>query len=267
MPNEYILIAKALHPKKSLGQNFLVNENIAEIEAAYASGRNVIEIGPGLGILTRQLCKISKKVLAVEKDTRVYNMLIERESHRNLKALNADFFSLTDEALDDFDIVVSNIPYQLSSKTLMWLSNHNMEAVLCLQKEFVEHMLAKPGTKKYSKLSVMMALTNKVTQIMKVSRSNFYPVPKVDSIIVLVKPLGHSINPKIASIIGMLMEHKKKRLKNAIADSSKYMGVSKEATALISGKINNREDRVFKLMPEQILETAGRIERELKNIA
>ena len=97
MPNEYILIAKALHPKKSLGQNFLVNENIAEIEAAYASGRNVIEIGPGLGILTRQLCKISKKVLAVEKDTRVYNMLIERESHRNrIEIRSRHFHNLCD---------------------------------------------------------------------------------------------------------------------------------------------------------------------------
>ncbi len=267
MPNKYIVLAKGLRPKKSLGQNFLVSEQIAEIEAAYASGRNVIEIGPGLGILTRQLCKEGKKILAVEKDTRVYNALIEMESHRNLKVLNADFFSLADEALGGFDIVVSNIPYQLSSKTLMWLSNHSMEAVLCLQKEFVEHMLAKPGTKKYSKLSVMMALTNKVTQIMRVSRSNFYPVPKVDSIIILVKPLGRSINPKISSIIGMLMEHKKKRLKNAIADSSKYLGVSKEAAARISGRISNKEDRVFKLMPEQILETAGRIERELKNMA
>lgn len=267
MPNEYIMMAKALRPKKSLGQNFLVNEHIAEIEAAYASGRNVIEIGPGLGILTRQLCKTSKKVLAVEKDTRVYNMLIERESHRNLKVLNSDFFSLTNEALDGFDIVVSNIPYQLSSKTLMWLSNHGMEAVLCLQKEFVEHMLAKPGTKKYSKLGVMMALTNKVTRIMKVPRSNFYPIPKVDSIIVLVKPLDRSISPKIASIIGMLMEHKKKRLKNAIADSSKYMGVSKEAASRISDKIGNGEDRVFKLLPGQILEISGRIEKELKNMA
>lgn len=112
-----------------------------------------------------------------------------------------------------------------------------------------------------------MALTNKVTQIMKVPRSNFYPIPKVDSIIVLVKPLDRSISPKIASIIGMLMEHKKKRLKNAIADSSKYMGVSKEAASRISDKIGNGEDRVFKLLPGQILEISGRIEKELKNMA
>jgi len=123
-------------PKKSLGQSFLINEHYAEIEAAHAAGKTVLEIGAGSGMLTGKLCEVAKKVIAVEIDATLYNELKRRIKADNLKLINGDFFSISAEDLElkHIDIVIANIPYSLSSKTIEFLSENNLQAVLCLQK-------------------------------------------------------------------------------------------------------------------------------------
>ncbi|OJI07496.1 MAG: ribosomal RNA small subunit methyltransferase A [Candidatus Micrarchaeum sp. ARMAN-1] len=243
---------KSLRANRKLGQNFMVNEAIADSEAEYASDRSVVELGPGLGILTARLCARAKRVVAVERDERLYNILSEELKSDNLTLINGDFFKQPDSVFEGCDIMVSNIPYNLSSKTISWLAKFRIEALLCVQEEFAEHMLAKPDTKKYSKLSVTTSLMFNAYQMMRVPRNNFYPVPNVDSMLIYLKPKKEKISPGTMRIISLIMEHKKKSLKNAIMDSQGQLGITKEEAASIAGGFSLSQEKVFKLSPEQI---------------
>ena len=250
---------KELRANKKLGQNFMVNEAIADSESEYALGRNAIEIGPGLGILTKKLCKKARKVLAVERDERLYNILKDDLKCKNAEIICGDFFKQNKKIFSGYEIMVSNIPYNLSSKTISWLSDMHMEALLCIQKEFAEHMLAKPDTRKYSKLSVMSSLMFNIYQIMRVPRNNFYPVPNVDSMLVYLKPKSVEISSKAVEIIGLIMEHKKKTLRNAIIDSRKQLGITNEKAVEIAESVSNSENKVFKLNPDALAKHAEKI--------
>ncbi len=252
-------------PKKKLGQNFLVNDRIAEAEAVHGIDKNVLEMGPGYGILTRLLCKKAKRVVAVERDTALYEHLKHALHSKKLKLICSDFFDVSDEELElgDTDIMISNIPYVLSSKTIEWLSEKRMQAVLCLQKEFVEHMLAREGTDKYSKLSVISALSFSITKIMDVPKGNFRPMPKVDSAVIYMKPKDARITDEEMRIIGILMQHKKKTVRSSFIDSEDQLGITKEEAVRIADSLKHRESRLFKLSPGEILDLSREIGKRL----
>ena len=251
---------------KRLGQVFLISDRVAEIEAAHAEGKTVLEIGPGQGILTRALCAQAKKVIAVEKDFRIYTILKHEMNANNLVLINKDFMEVTDKeiGLSKIDIVIANIPYNLSSSMIGWLSEKHMQAVLCLQKEFVEHMQAKPDTDNYSKLSVMTSLLFRVTKIVNVPKGSFRPIPKVDSIVIYIKPIREPFKNREDELIGLIMQHKKKTVRNAIIDSKSSLGMDKTQMAEIADKISKKDQRVFKLSPQEILDTAEELARLLK---
>jgi 16S rRNA (adenine1518-N6/adenine1519-N6)-dimethyltransferase len=240
---------------KKLGQNFLINKNVAFAEAAHGEDKVVLEIGPGKGILTEELCNVAKNVIAVEKDERLYNYLNSVLHRDNLTLINKDFFDCTKDELsiDSLDILIANIPYNLSSKIISWLYEHKLEAVLCLQKEFVEHMLATEGNKSYSKLSVMSALSFKITPMMKVSKKSFFPKPKVDSQIIFIKPKKEVISKKEEEIISLIMQHKKKLLKNAVLDSKENLNLDMERLEKLFIENASYNKRVFKISPERLL--------------
>ncbi len=251
--------------RKRLGQSFLINESIAQSEAVHGEGKNVLELGAGHGILTRELCKVAKRVVSVEIDPMLYDEIKRRIKAGNLKLINKDFFKATKEELElgKIDIMIANIPYSLSSKTIGFLSDNSLQAVLCLQKEFIEHMLAKPGTRKYSRLSVMSQLSFSMTKIMNVSRGNFDPSPKVDSGIIYLKP-KQKIGKEETDLINRIMQHKKKSVKNAIKDALKK-GMKEEAIDRIVEEAKKKgyyQQKVFKLTPEEILDLAKIIEKE-----
>jgi 16S rRNA (adenine1518-N6/adenine1519-N6)-dimethyltransferase len=247
--------AKQFGARKRLGQNFLLDGKVAETEAKFAKGRAVLEIGPGLGILTEALCSSASKVLAVEKDTRLFSELEGRLRCRNLRLINSDFFDLGVETRG-YDMLVSNIPYNLSSKTLFWIIRNRMEAVLCLQKEFVEHMVAKSGTRKYSRLSVTSSLTLNVEKVMEVDASSFYPKPKVDSEVVHITCRDLLLTDKESDMISLIMEHKKKKLRNAVIDSASKLGIGKMLARHAAERLSSTDARVFAMKPEEILASA-----------
>ncbi len=271
MPAEHFEIGSdywsaGISPKRSLGQNFLTDKATAILESEFGRGKGVIELGPGMGMLTEELCKTAKSVLAVEKDTRLYNYLKARLSSSNLILENKDFFGIGKEVAGKYEILISNVPYNLSSKVLSWVIENRMEAVLCLQKEFVDHMLAKPGSSKYTNLSVFCSLFLSIEKIAKVPPSYFKPAPKVESEIIHIRPKACNAGKEALRIAAYIMEHKKKRLKNAIMDSRKYLGMDRDALALIIGKLPNAESRPFKLRPEELLESAEYIDRRINSM-
>lgn len=174
--------------KKGLGQNFLINESILDKEVAFGDveGKPVIEIGAGLGFLTRKLAEKAKKVLAIEKDTSLKPYL---ENYLE----GCDNVEIVWDDVMEVDLpkqrVVSNIPYQISSPLTFKLLEGGNSAVICYQKEFAERMLAQPGTRDYSRLSATVAFLAKVKKLLVVSKGNFWPQPQVDSMIVDITPL------------------------------------------------------------------------------
>ena len=255
-------------PIKSLGQNFLKNESIAEAEAVHGHGKRVLELGPGYGVLTKLLCKQAKSVVAVEKDANLYRFLKSEITSKKLKLINKDFFKATDEELgaDQIEIMISNVPYNLSSKVIDWLLSHSMQAVLCLQKEFVEHMRAKCDTDNYTRLSVMTELCFSMTKIMDVPRGNFFPIPKVDSAIIYIKPKSTMVvTQRQREILSLLMQHKKKRLRNALIDSHSYLKMEKsQILKSVESLGKELNERTFKRNPYELLEITKKIEKALQ---
>ncbi len=256
---EYKSIIRTIRVSKKLGQHFLINEDVARAEARYAEGRRALEMGPGLGILTRALCSVAKSVVAVERDRALYEMLVQNMDAPNLELINADFFDVGYDRLGGADIMVANIPYNLSSKTIGWLADRGMEAVLCLQKEFVEHMLAEPDTRDYSKLSVIAHLQFDVSRVLDVPLNDFYPVPNVDSVVAHIKPKKRLMRPELIAIIGAIMSHKKKKVRNAVVDAEKALSLSREDARRLSDAVPFSNERLFKLDPAKIMEIAESI--------
>ena len=251
-------LGNPIRPKRKMGQNFLKSPKIAEFEAGYAEGKNALELGAGLGVLPRKLCEVANSVVAIEKDRALFDRLKKDLVSSNLKLVNADFFDLDPEVFGKCDIMVSNIPYNISSKVLMWLSERKMQAVLCLQSEFVEHIIAKQGSRKYSKLSVFAQLNFRIYPVKRVSRLSFYPSPKVDSSIILLDPKDSMVAEPAMKVISLLMEHKKKRMGNALADSSGQLGIGKAlAKSLAEGRYADM--RPFQLAPEELASFAEEI--------
>lgn len=262
--DSYKSMLKGINASKRMGQNFLTNREVARKEAMYAIGRNVVEIGPGLGILTEELCLVAKSVKAVELDRRLYDMLKGRLTYRNIELVNGDFFELPESDFKGYEIMVSNIPYSASSRVISWLGSHPMPAVLCLQKEFVDHMDASPGERSYSKLSVISHLFFSVRRMMDVKASEFYPVPEVDSVVIFLRPTGLRISPAALSMLSLLMEHKKKKVRNAVIDSSKALGIGKAEASSFADTLDGKDERPVHLPPEGILGIAEQMASRLK---
>ena len=153
----------------------------------------VLEIGPGNGNLTKLLIDNAQKVIAIEIDTRMIGELMKRfpnysETGKKLTLLRGDAMKVD---WPFFDIIVANLPYQISSPVLFKMLCHKPAfrcAVLMVQREFALRMIAQPGTECYSRLSVSIQLLAKVDHLLKVGKKNFNPPPKVESSVVRVEP-------------------------------------------------------------------------------
>ena len=257
---------EGIKPRRSLGQNFLRERSVAVMESEFARGKNTLELGPGLGMLTEELCRTAKHVLSVEKDARLYDFLKSRLACGNLEIKNKDFFELSKEEVEGYDILISNVPYNLSSKVLSWIIDNRMETVLCLQEEFVDHMLARPGSKRYTNLSVFCSLFLSIKEIAKAPASYFKPVPKVASKVIHIRIKDFKAGKEALRIIALIMAHKKKRLKNAVMDSREALGLGKTGVMQLSAGLPNAESRPFKLQPSELLESAEYVEGYTKSL-
>ncbi|HEY4479249.1 MAG TPA: 16S rRNA (adenine(1518)-N(6)/adenine(1519)-N(6))-dimethyltransferase RsmA [Candidatus Paceibacterota bacterium] len=213
--------------KKSLGQNFLKNPGIiSDIVAASKVSPDdiVLEIGPGQGILTRELLIKTKKVIAVEKDDRLISYLQER-FHSEIQAgkfeiMHADILDFDlDSALGDKPYkIVANIPYYITGQVIrkfLETNNQPVSMTLLLQKEVAERLVAKDG--KESLLSISVKVYGKPKYVRTVARGNFRPIPKVDSAILSVENITKSLfsdvdRDKFFEILKKGFAHKRKLL-------------------------------------------------------
>ena len=178
-------------PKK-FGQVFLRDKNIAakEVRAlSIADGDQILEIGPGDGILTDILLSYPVKLTAVEPDHRFYEALKIRYS----ELINSGKFIINKESFLDipparYNHIIGNIPYNISSQILFHLLDFDFDsAIMMVQKEFALRLIAKPGTKDYSRLTVNAGIRSDIKIISSVNRQVFSPVPAVDSSIIEIR--------------------------------------------------------------------------------
>lgn len=184
--------------KRSLGQNFLIDTNILKKIVSFAQldeKSGVIEIGPGIGALTEQLARTSKKVVAVEIDQRLLPILKDTLSpYENVKVIHQDMLEadvqkiIEDEFIETDDImVVANLPYYVTTPIIMKLLEEHIpiRGIVCmLQKEVAERISAKPGTKDYGSLSIAVQYYTEAETVMIVPKTVFVPQPNVDSAVI-----------------------------------------------------------------------------------
>ncbi|WP_066301982.1 16S rRNA (adenine(1518)-N(6)/adenine(1519)-N(6))-dimethyltransferase RsmA [Bacillus sp. FJAT-29937] len=184
--------------KKSLGQNFLIDTNILRRivdHAELTEESAAIEIGPGIGALTEQLAKRSKKVVAFEIDQRLLPILQDTLSpYSNTKiihedVLKADVRGMIESELAGMDdiMVVANLPYYVTTPIIMKLLEDKLpiRGIVCmLQKEVADRISAKPGTKDYGSLSIAIQYYTEAETVMIVPKTVFIPQPNVDSAVI-----------------------------------------------------------------------------------
>ncbi|RFU62636.1 16S rRNA (adenine(1518)-N(6)/adenine(1519)-N(6))-dimethyltransferase RsmA [Peribacillus glennii] len=184
--------------KKSLGQNFLIDTNILNRivdHAELTENSGTIEIGPGIGALTEQLAKRSKKVTAFEIDQRLLPILRDTLSlYDNVKIihqdiLKADVKQVISEEFDGLEdlMVVANLPYYVTTPIIMKLLTDHLPIrgiVVMLQKEVADRISARPGTKDYGSLSIAIQYYTEAETVMIVPKTVFVPQPNVDSAVI-----------------------------------------------------------------------------------
>jgi len=176
--------------KKSLGQNFLFDPAILSriVEASGITKNDlVVEIGPGHGTLTRQLCAAAKSVIAIELDADLYDKLIsELHDCTNLELVNHDAMEFDFSSLGEFK-VVANIPYYITTPILFRLLETApglKSMTLTIQKEVAERIVASPGGKDYGVLTLAVQFYGHASYAFTINAGSFKPVPKVDSAVV-----------------------------------------------------------------------------------
>ena len=184
-------IENGFHPNKTLGQNFLIDRNILDaiLDASGAvAGQRVLEIGPGLGVLTEGLLARGAQVTAIEKDTRLASRLAD--------ALEMDWDALLGEG---FDVCVSNLPYSVGTRILLDLALHPrapQSFTVLVQTEVAERFAAPPNAEARGQAGVWLQLDYDVRLVRAVKGSCFWPRPEVGSSIVRLDRHGSDLTPE-----------------------------------------------------------------------
>ena len=219
-----------LVPKKYLGQNFLLNEDIIKkiVNLGNISSEStVIEIGPGTGNLTAEILKKKpKKFIAIEKD---YNLFIELKKKFNsgLKIINQDVLEINwNDFLTNDLIVFGNLPYNISTNLLInWIRLDNLNQtfqkfILMFQKEVADRIVARVNTNKYGRLSILTDWKLNAKKIMDIGPENFFPKPKVNSSLLYLKPKHKFFNlndsKHLEKITNIFFQNKRKMIKKPL---------------------------------------------------
>ena len=245
---------------KNKSQNYLVDDNKLKNILHYAdiqSNEIILEIGAGIGTLTIPMAKRASKVIAIEKDPVISDILRQRiiqEDITNIEVINEDALEID---FPYFDKVVSNLPYQISPITFKLLEYNFKKAVLMYQLEFAKRMNAKFNTKEYSRLSVALHFRADIKIIDTLSPRAFIPQPKVNSAVIELIPKKEvMLNSIFDDVTRALFQHKNKKAKKALIQSAHELNYDKKELKNILDGVDCPlfEEKVFKLSPEEILE-------------
>ncbi|MEM3770218.1 MAG: 16S rRNA (adenine(1518)-N(6)/adenine(1519)-N(6))-dimethyltransferase RsmA [Candidatus Bathyarchaeia archaeon] len=253
-----------IFPKKRLGQHFMVEPLIFQLLADYVSlcqNDIVLDVGAGLGFLTRFLAERCGRVLAVELDNRLVKVLREQlKGLPNVKVIEGDVLKIS---LQEFNKVVSIPPYGISSTLVQWLFSKKLDcAVMIFQKEFAKRLVASIGNDDYCWLTVLAYYHFGVELLDDVPESFFYPQPEIDSVIVRLKPKSQPPfrlrdEALFTRLVQALFTQRNRKVRNAIKPfMMKERKVSEEATK-VADSLPFHDRRVRELAPEDFGELAN----------
>ncbi len=244
-----------VRPSKRLGQNFLVDRNIQGKminSIGLTEGDTVIEIGPGLGALTKELSRRAKKIIAIEKDRRLYGFLSKNLSFENLELIQGDVLKYN---IKERVKIVGNLPYYISSPILTRLLEDRMfidSIFITVQKEFAARLVAGPGSKDYSSLSCYAQFYADPKILFTVKKNAFYPAPKVDSSFLKIgvrkQPLYLTDEKKLFKIIRTCFEKRRKTILSSLAWNKEFGDKEKVSRILdLSGISGQRRPETLSL--------------------
>ncbi len=245
-----------ISPKKRLGQNFAIDSTLLREMVSYASvgkGDVVLEIGAGLGFLTRFLSQRCKKVIAVEVDPKLIRVLRKQIADlSNVDLIEGDILKVQ---VPPFNKVVSTPPYSISSPLLFWLLERKFDcAVLTFQEEFAKRLAAPVGSKDYGRLTVTTYYFADVELLASVPRDTFFPPPDVDSLIVRLKPRESPFTIKnretFFELVQVLFTQRNRKIRKAIIPFLYRRGMERGDATILADSLPFHNKRVRELPPE-----------------
>jgi len=202
-----------IKPKKSLGQNFLIDRNVLEqiVDTVEITNKEVLEIGPGSGNLTTFILKKNpKKLHVIEKDDELA-LLLEDKFTNEITIINDDVLKISEDKISSEKLTVfGNLPYNISTEILSkWITNLDKKIwfeslVLMFQKEVAERIIAKSNTSKYGRLSILSNWKLNIKKIIDIKPQSFSPRPKIDSTLLLFTPKEKFFELKDAKNLEMI---------------------------------------------------------------
>ena len=254
-----------IRSKKSLGQNFLIDREILDqiVSACDVANKEVLEIGPGTGNLTKYILKKNpKKLYVVEKDDELA-ILLKEKFENEIEIINNDILKIDEDKISDQKLTVfGNLPYNISTEILSkWIININKifwfeNLVLMFQKEVADRIIAESNSSKYGRLSILTSWKLNVKKIIDIKPQSFSPRPKIDSSLLLFTPKENSFELKNAKNLEMItrifFSQRRKMLKkpfNQIFTNAK--GVAEKFNINLNLRPQNLEPEMyFKLTKE-----------------
>tara|TARA_B100000780_G_scaffold160649_1_gene112274 strand:- start:341 stop:1129 length:789 start_codon:yes stop_codon:yes gene_type:complete len=202
-----------IKPKKSLGQNFLIDRNVLEqiVDTVEITNKEILEVGPGSGNLTTFILKKNpKKLYVIEKDDDLA-LLLEDKFSNEINIINDDVLKISEDKISDEKLTVfGNLPYNISTEILSrWVINLNKNfwfesLILMFQKEVADRIIAESNTSKYGRLSILSNWKLNIKKITDIKPQSFSPRPKVDSSLLLFTPRENFFELKDAKNLEMI---------------------------------------------------------------
>ncbi len=264
---------------RSFGQNFLLDGSIADKIVNNIPKQHldkVLEIGPGLGVLTERILERGASITAVEKDVSLSSFLEDRFSNPkkgSFKVINDDILNIIDDHLSRDLFIVSNLPFNISSRFTGSLldgvpfqrreDNPFKGAIIMYQEEFAGRLISRHGRKDYGRLSVMFESKMDHSHIIDVPRNVFYPIPKVNARVLHFYPReDYKIIPDNPDIFGKLVHvvflNRRKKMKNSVNPRSFGLDLEREDIRWILDDMDLTDRRPEEIPPEIFIELSNR---------
>ena len=230
---------KTVKPKKKFGQNFLNDNSIATQIVSFLSAEktnNIIEVGPGMGILTKEILKIdnlNKKFIELDKECCDY--LLNNFSEIEKDLINVDFLKLDIKKFNPPVSIIGNFPYNISSQILFKIFENKeiiYEMIGMFQYEVAERICSNKGTKKYGILSVLIQAFFSVELLMKIKPESFNPPPKVNSAVIRIKKVRDKIDCDeilFKQIVKSAFNQRRKTLRNSLKSFKKIENIKEHS--------------------------------------
>ena len=274
---KFIMDKYHITANKNLGQNFLIDDEAVAgiVEAANVSKDDlIIEIGPGLGTLTKELLDRAGKVICIELDKRMIEILNDRFSmYDNFKVLNDDVLKvdlktlIANEKIKNTKIV-ANLPYYITTPIIMKLLEERLDIetiTVMIQKEVADRLVTKPGTGDTGAITYTIHYYTEPKRVLEVPNTAFIPAPKVNSTVInlniLKKPrVTVKDEAKLFEVIKTAFMQKRKTLVNALANSSKF-GTKEQIEKILQTLEIDNKIRPEKLTLEEFTQIAEAINK------